>query len=308
MLSSRPFVSVLANRRRQVSRSCKSSDRRPTEWIQLPLGKWSALRTPACSRRPAAAADTDVRRHNEAPCDPVNNDHIYWAFSAAAQSIAAFVAFLLTGFALVHTLMEAAREKDDTLEEVHAGLRQKYHARLARLAWVTGLAVILSLVTVFVNRWEFPYKAWLLSVSAAVDLVAIVGGLAFVVSVVNPAKYERAAAQELEDKKGELRLSGKATSATRFFEEFRHLEGLVRKYLRDRELYVPSRGAPRMSFSFRQMIEALLQDERIDSAFFQELMEINKYRNLVFHGHVEEADDAMVERVRAAAARIKELL
>lgn len=123
----------------------------------------------------------------------MNNDHIYWAFSAAAQSIAAFVAFLLTGFALVHTLMEAAREKDDTLEEVHAALRQKYHARLALLAWVTGLAVILSLVTVFVNRWEFPHKGWLLSVTAAVDLVAIAGGLAFVVSIVNPPKYERAA-------------------------------------------------------------------------------------------------------------------
>lgn len=238
----------------------------------------------------------------------MNNDHIYWVFSSAAQSIAAFVAFLLTGFALVHTLMEAAREKDDTLEEIHAALRRKYHGRLTLLAWFTGLAVILSLITVFANRWEFPLKVWLLSVSAVVDLVAIVGGLAFVVSIVNPAKYERAAAKELRDKKGELRLSGKGTSATRFFEEFRHLERLVRDYLRDRELYVPSRGAPRMSFSFRQMIEALLQNERVESAFCEELIEINKYRNLVFHGHVEEADDAMVERVRAAAARIKELL
>ncbi len=237
----------------------------------------------------------------------MNNDHIYWAFSAAAQSIAAFVAFLLTGFALVHTFMEAAREKDDTLEEVHAALRQKYHARLALLAWVTGLAVVLSLVTVFVNRWEFPHKVWLLSASAAVDLVAIVGGLTFVVSIVNPAKYERAAAKELEDKKVELRLSGKATSATKFFEEFRQLERLIRDYLRDRELYVPSRGAARMSFSFRQMIEALLENGKIDAAMLQDLTEINRYRNLVFHGHVEKADDAMVERVRAAAARIKEL-
>ena len=63
-----------------------------------------------------------------------------------------------------------------------------------------------------------------------------------------------------------------------------------------------------MSFSFRQMIETLFQNERIDSVFVKELMEINKYRNLVFHGHVEQADETMVERVRGAAARVEELL
>ncbi len=46
------------------------------------------------------------------------NDYIYWTFSAASQSIAALVALLLAGYALVHTLMEAAREKDDSLEEI----------------------------------------------------------------------------------------------------------------------------------------------------------------------------------------------
>jgi hypothetical protein len=238
---------------------------------------------------------------------PVNNDHIYWVFSAAAQSIAAFVAFLLTGFALVHTLMEAAREKDDTLEEIHVTLRRKYHARLTLLSWVTGLAIVLSLITVFVNRWDFALKMWLVGATAVIDLAALIAGLAFVVSIVNPAKYERTATKELEERKTELRLSGRRTSAATFFEEFRRLERLVRDHLRDRDLYVPSRGAPRMTFSFRQMIEALLQNEKIDPTFFDELMEINKYRNLVFHGHVEQADEAMVDRVRAAAARIQHL-
>lgn len=237
----------------------------------------------------------------------MNNDHIYWVFSAAAQSISAFVAFLLTGFALVQTLMEAAREKDDTLEEIHFALRRKYHARLTLLAWVTGLAIILSLITVFANRWEFPSKAWLMGVTTIVDLVAVVGGLAFVVAIVNPAKYERTAAKVLEEKKAELSLTGERTSAARFFGEFLHLERLARDYLRDRDLYVPSRGTPRMSFSFRQMIEALLQNEKIDPDFYEELMQINKYRNLVFHGHVDQADQTMVERVHAAANRVKQL-
>ena len=62
-----------------------------------------------------------------------------------------------------------------------------------------------------------------------------------------------------------------------------------------------------MSFSFRQMIESLLQNEVIGSPFFKELMEINKYRNLVFHGHVDEADSAMVDRTHAAAEQVESL-
>lgn len=139
------------------------------------------------------------------------------------------------------------------------------------------------------------------------NLGAIVGGLAFVVSIVNPRKYEKAAEKVLKEEKPELQLSGEAASSAEFFERFRHLERLIREYLQARNLYVPSKGAPRMSFSFRQMIEALLQNERIDSEFFRELMEINKYRNLVFHGHVDSADRRMVERVIAAASRIDQL-
>jgi hypothetical protein len=237
----------------------------------------------------------------------MNNDNIYWLFSAAAQSISAFVAFLLTGYAFVHTLMETARERDDTLEEIHVALRQKHHFRLTLLASVTGLAIILSLLVVFLNRWIFAYKTPLLVLTTAVDLASIVGGLAFVVSIVDPSRYERTAANVLEENREELQLGNRMTSSSEFFGEFIRLERLVRDYLRARELYVPSRGAPRMSFSFRQMGEALLQNEIIDRDFFNELIDINKYRNLVFHGHVEQADEGMVRRTRAASTRIEQL-
>lgn len=62
-----------------------------------------------------------------------------------------------------------------------------------------------------------------------------------------------------------------------------------------------------MSYSFRQMIEALLQNEVIDRVFFNELLKISKYRNLVFHGHVDQAEKEMVERVRTASNRIEQL-
>ena len=62
-----------------------------------------------------------------------------------------------------------------------------------------------------------------------------------------------------------------------------------------------------MSFSFRQMIEALRVNEKILGDFYEELLEINKYRNLVFHGHVTQVDASMVKRTRDAASRVSNL-
>ena len=55
----------------------------------------------------------------------MNTDYIYWTFSAAAQSISALVAFLLTGYALVHTIMESARERDDFNQPVRINAERR---------------------------------------------------------------------------------------------------------------------------------------------------------------------------------------
>lgn len=235
----------------------------------------------------------------------MNTDYIYWTFSSAAQSVSAFVAFLLTGYALVHALMESARERDDSLDEVHTSLRSTYHYRLTALAWLTGAAIAFSLVVVYFNRPDAAVPGWSLALVAGIDLAAVIGGLWFVVSIIDPRKYQKAAEKVL--KESPIAVSGNVAPAADFFAAFLHLERLVRDYLKERDLYVPSRGGPRMSYSFRQMTEALFQNEKIDRQFFDELLEINKYRNLVFHGHVEQADVTMLRRVQSAIERVGRL-
>jgi hypothetical protein len=237
----------------------------------------------------------------------MSNDFIYWTFSAAAQSISTFVAFLITGYALVHTLMESAREKDDSLEEIHLELLSNYHKRLTILVWLTGAAVIFSILMIYFNRSNATVPNWLVLFVGIVDLAAIIQGLAFVISIVDPKKYRKAAEKVLEQTQPEPGPSRQEQPAAVFFDAFRDLERLVRDYLKQKDLYIPSRGSPRMSYSFRQMIDAIFQNEKIDHLFYEDLLEINKYRNLVFHGHVDKADLTMVQRVRAAAEQIEHL-
>jgi hypothetical protein len=233
-------------------------------------------------------------------------DYIYWTFSSAAQSVSAFAALLLTGYALVHNLMDSVRERDDTLDDIHAKLKLTYHQRLTWLAWLTGAAIVLSLFVVYDNRPGDPTPDWLVGLTWFLNVAAIISGLAFVVSIVNPEKYQNAA-QKVLAKEAPTPPPAATTSSAEFFDAFLHLERVIRDYLKRFDLYVPSRGAPRMSFSFRQMVDAMLQNERIDRTLYEELLDINKYRNLVFHGHVDRADPKMVARARTASALIENL-
>ena len=55
-------------------------------------------------------------------------------------------------------------------------------------------------------------------------------------------------------------------------------------------------------------LDLLIMTELISAADGKDLLELNKYRNLVFHGHVDEAERAMIEKTIAARTRITSAL
>jgi hypothetical protein len=239
----------------------------------------------------------------------MNTDYIYWTFTAAAQCVATFVALLLTGYALVLSQIEAAREGDDSLQELHAVLRASYHSRLKVLAWVTAAAVVLSLFVVWDNRATVPASNWVMGLAAALDIGAMVAGLAFVVTIIDPSKYQKAAERELEHQQQQQPGAGlpTVTSAEELFRAFRQLERALREQLRRLDVPVGDREDGKYAGSVRQMATALLDNGSIGEDLHAELLQLGKYRNLVFHGHVKQADTSMVERVARAAARVRQL-
>ena len=225
--------------------------------------------------------------------------------------MATFVALLLTGYALVLTQIEAARERDDSLQELHTVLRASYHARLKVLAWITASAVVLSLFVVWDNRSTDPASNWVMGIAAALDIIAMVAGLAFVVTIIDPAKYQKAAERELEHRQQQQAAAAQQpeTSAEDFFKAFREMEKALRQLVGRSRLVVgePREDGSKANPSVRQMAIALLDNGVIDDSFHGELLQIAKYRNLLFHGHVKKADSGMVERTARAAALVRQL-
>jgi len=54
----------------------------------------------------------------------IDYENVYWTYSAAAQAIAAFVALLVAGYAVVLSMMESAAQADETLIEIHEELKK----------------------------------------------------------------------------------------------------------------------------------------------------------------------------------------
>lgn len=229
-----------------------------------------------------------------------DQQNFYWLFSSSAQTISAFIAFLITGFALVLSVMDSLEAKDETLAEIHSKLKRDYYKRIRILAVLTGLAIIFSLWMVYLNGGNSKHKTWLFILTAGLNIAAIVVGILFVITIINPDRYKRAAKEIIKDEKQEFSITGNQVDQLTFMTEFIRLEKKVREILQIRQLYVPFGDTPKMVYSFRQMINALFQNELINRNELENLMQINKYRNLVFHGHQDQVDKGMLDRVKIA--------
>lgn len=233
----------------------------------------------------------------------IDQQNVYWIFSSSAQSVSAFIAFLLTGYAFVHAVMEGVQQRDDSLIEVHHALRQQYYSRVRWLSLITGAAIVASLMMVYLNGVSVPWKPGLAVITAGLNLLAIVGGLLFVLSIIDPDKYKKTAAKLVAEEKPPTRLGPTVTDAA-FFDEFVRLERLIRSVIEDRQIVTrPDRRVA----SFRDMIESLYRHEVIPRDLYNKLLETSKFRNLVFHGQVHQVDEAMVDHLRLVREQLERL-
>jgi len=215
----------------------------------------------------------------------------YWLFSSSSQSIAAFIAFLLTGYALVLNLLENVQKNDPTLIEIHDSLKQKYFCNLIWISSVTGLAIILNLVCIILNGYSDSFIPFFNVITFLFTISSVILGLLFVISIINPNRYKTTAKRLLKDfekkefTKEDFIKEDLTVDESVFIKEFIKLETKIRNYLRQKDLYIPNGKNTKMGFSVRQMILALYENNIINRFEYEKLLELNKYRNLIFHGH-----------------------
>ena len=68
----------------------------------------------------------------------LNQENIYWLFSSSAQTISAFIAFLIAGYALVLSVMSNLEQQDESLIEIHTALRKQYYSKMKGIVYSNG--------------------------------------------------------------------------------------------------------------------------------------------------------------------------
>ncbi|UPU37435.1 hypothetical protein M1B72_06935 [Geomonas paludis] len=158
----------------------------------------------------------------------LDKDQIYWLFSSSSQSIAAFIALLLTGYAFVVNVMDNLEARDETLAEVHSELKITYYDTLKALAVVGGLTIVGSLGMLLANY----YCNWVRSVLLFPTIIGIVLtifiGVLFIIKIVDPKKYSKKAVSLLKEEEKGINTKGRSVSTGEFMEAFITVERLVR--------------------------------------------------------------------------------
>jgi len=232
------------------------------------------------------------------------SENVYWTFSAAAQALAAVVAFLLAGYALVHSMMESRAASDETLLEINDKLSQDYHRQLSFLIVATVAAILADLLVVYMNTGSGA-SVWLQSVAAALTVLSFAGAVWFVITIVNPGKYKRAARELARRPAAET--PGPPASAAAFFSEFVRVEQLLRRLWESQahgERLSRRPGPP----TAREMVESLRMAQALPEDVAGELHALVRTRNLVFHGQLEHVDSDQVGHARWVKEQLERLL
>lgn len=249
--------------------------------------------------------------------DNLNNyiapENIYWLFSSSAQAIAAFVAFLIAGYAFVNNALDGMVAKDETLAEVMEYLKKKYFRLIQKTVYITALAIVLSLSILYLNgiglREVVAVKNILVPIAIIVNIASIIFGIYLVISMVDPEKARNAARNLIGKNPSEFPKAGKVVSEMEFLQEFIKTEKKLRSYFENNKSLVESNDYIKYNrpFTLRQMIEALRVNELVDSQLCRDLLEIVKVRNLVVHGHEEHVSENILERLKTINAELQSL-
>lgn len=230
------------------------------------------------------------------------NGKLYWLFSATSQSIATFFAFLLAGYGFFNSNLNEIRTEDETLDEIIEEEKKIIFKYISILSIIVGVSLLLNLTMIFVNGIEIYIKSFLFLATFLLSIITIIFGVIIIIIIISPNKNKRIAGKLIYRNKdyGQNKiLKGQAE----FINNFIELEKILRNYAESHDLSIY--GMSRKVQSLFKIIQVLHYKEVITNKEYEQLIEINKYRNLIVHGQLENASEKMINLLNSTLQDIK---
>jgi hypothetical protein len=237
-------------------------------------------------------------------------DNIYWLFSSSAQAIAAFIGFLAAGFFFSFDRMDKQVDKDETLEEIYAEIKKQYYSRIITLFILTGSSIILSLSITFLNGFDLKVLGIIIKIFVSLlNIVTIIWAIVFILYIIDPSKVKKTADKLI---KANENISDEDSILTitrgQFIDKFIELEKLLRQLAEKHQLFDDTNINVRMrtTMPLYQIIQELNLRQIINRNQFNELLEVNKVRNLAAHGEINNVESKLGDWVDRIVVDLKD--
>jgi hypothetical protein len=161
---------------------------------------------------------------------------------------------------------------------------------------------------IYLNGLQLAWIGWPALAVFIINVGVIGAGIWFVTRMIDPGRYGKTAVALLTEEEKRVAPTGVRATRADFFDAFVELEKDIREFIRRKKLTGVATERQKADFYFRQMVEILRRGSIISDDLYERLLAINRSRNLIFHGHLEDVDEAFVKRVKDIHTEIKLLL
>lgn len=216
-------------------------------------------------------------------------DNIYWLFSSAAQSIAAFIGFLTAGFFFVLDKIDSNLGEDETYDEIYKSLKGKYYRTLRILCFLTGFSIIYSLAIVYSNGFDYCLKNIIL-IFGAILIISTVGlAIYFVLMIIDPDRISKVANELIHANKDSFNTKDSVPIGV-FIEKFIILERLLRDISEQYNISEYFKNRFKQTIPLVEIGKFLIERNVIGKDLYLQLTDTIKVRNLAVHGQINTID------------------
>lgn len=221
----------------------------------------------------------------------MDSQNIYWTFSAAAQSIAAFIGFMTAGFFFVYEKISFQGDDDETLIEINKALQKKYYNILKTLLYLTGGTIIFCLLISFLNGHDFGFKIVLIILCSLLIIVTISWAIYFVIQIIDPAKIKKTAIRISSKEKSLSDIKKESNkSVSEFLMKFIELERRIRKLAEQNDMPMSFRNVPLNKYlDFLEAVQKISKEQSI------KISELMRTRNYAVHGQSTYIDNRLIQ-------------
>lgn len=209
----------------------------------------------------------------------MDKESLYWIFSTASQTLAAFIGLLFAGSSFIYNKIDSKIEKDSTYTEIYEEYKKNIsHGLIHVLSCAIGSIafdiVYLFTIPILTINQSLPYTIVLL----LLNIYTIIYSIFYVYKIMNPNVIH----VTIDQLSKELETKNKkdVIPAIEFVKHFIEFEKILRSY--DKKYLI--NDTENLHLTLRKIIDKLIFEGIINSAQRSDIYIIIQLRNLILHG------------------------